>query len=140
MLSTPDDPAAVPWPAALDDAVRALLAHGTTVATNALLERRGAPVALVTTAGFARRDRDRPPGPPVALRPAPSTGPTPLVPRRGRLEVAGRLDATGGELEPVDPDAVPPMPAGTEAVAVCLLHADLDRRHERSVAARVARP
>ena len=56
-------------------------AHGTTVATNALLERRGAAVALVTTERPRRRHRDRPPGPAVALRPVRPTGREPLVPR-----------------------------------------------------------
>ena len=69
--STADDPGR-----ALRSAIAAsgaetptLLAHGTTVATNALLQARGGRVALVTTARLRRRDRDRPPGPPVALRP-----------------------------------------------------------------------
>jgi len=55
----------------------------------------------------------------------------PLVPRSRRLEVRGRLDATGRELQPVDADAVPPLPEGTDAVAICLLHAD-SRRKSRS--------
>ena len=129
--STPDDPGA-----AVRTGVAALgpapdtLAHGTTVATNALLEGRGAPVALVTTAGFAdvieiaRQDRpslydpfvDRPP---------------PLVPRALRLEVGGRLGPDGAEIEALGP--VPEVPDGVEAVAVVLVHADLDPTHERAV-------
>ncbi|HEX2701161.1 MAG TPA: hydantoinase/oxoprolinase family protein [Acidimicrobiales bacterium] len=139
VLSTPADPAeAVAGGLAAVGAGSAappeLLAHGTTVATNALLEGTGACVALVTTRGLAdvieiaRQDRpslydpwaDRPPA---------------LVPRELRLEAGGRLGADGVELEPVDPGAVPAVPAEVAVVAVCLLHADLDGRHEREVAA-----
>jgi N-methylhydantoinase A/oxoprolinase/acetone carboxylase beta subunit len=71
-----------------------VLAHGTTVATNALLERRGARVALVTNAGFADvieiARQDRP-----SLYDQTVVRPVPLVPRELRLEVAGRLAADG---------------------------------------------
>ena len=77
-----------------------LLAHGTTVATNALLQRRGAVVALVTNRGFADvieiARQDRP-----SLYDQWADRPEPLVPRHLRLEVGGRLDATGTEIEPV---------------------------------------
>ena len=90
--------------------------------TNALLERRGATVALVTTAGFADvieiARQDRP-----SLYDVWADRPEPLVPRHLRLEVGGRLDAAGREIEPVG--AAPDVPEGVEAVAVCLLHADL---------------
>ena len=59
--------------------------------------------------------------------------PAPLVPRRWRLGVAGRLAADGTELEALGP--VPAVPAGAGAVAVCLLHADLAPAHEEAVAA-----
>ncbi len=110
-----------------------LLAHGTTVATNALLERRGAPVALVTTEGFAdvieiaRQDRPSLYDPGIVR-------PEPLVPRRWRYEVGGRLGADGAEVEPLDRAMVPQIDAEVAAVAVCLLHADLDPGHERAVA------
>jgi len=134
VLSTPDDPAravaaGIPGPPAL-------LAHGTTVATNALLERRGAVVALVTNRGFADvieiARQDRP-----SLYDPWDDRPVPLVPRHLRLEVGGRLDATGAEIEPVPEDAPPPVPAGVEAVAVCLLHSDLNPAHEATVAERL---
>ncbi|MGH8976158.1 MAG: hydantoinase/oxoprolinase family protein, partial [Acidimicrobiia bacterium] len=135
MLSTPSDPGQ-----ALRDGVGQLagsgaalelLAHGTTVATNTLLQRRGATVALVTNAGFADvieiARQDRP-----SLYDAFADRPAPLVPRALRLEVTGRLDAAGAEIEPLG--EVPDVPAGVEAVAVCLLHADLNPAHEEAVA------
>ena len=136
VLSTPDDPSR-----AVGDGLEALggggrpslLAHGTTVATNALLERRGARVALVTTAGFADvieiARQDRP-----SLYDIEADRPEPLVPRDLRLEAGGRRDATGAELEPLDPSSVPAVPDGVKSVAVCLVHADLDPSHEKAVA------
>ena len=142
VLSTPVDPSR-----AVADGVGALaggkrpdlLAHGTTVATNALLERRGAPVAIVTNRGLADvieiARQDRP-----SLYDLWADRPEPLVPRRLRFEVGGRLDAAGRELEPVDPEQVAALPlAGVEVVAICLLHADLNATHERAVAAALAR-
>jgi N-methylhydantoinase A/oxoprolinase/acetone carboxylase beta subunit len=89
-------------------------------------------VALVTTAGFADvieiARQDRP-----SLYDIWADRPEPLVPRHLRLEVTGRLDAAGAEIEPLG--AVPDIPPGVEAVAVSLLHADLDPAHERRVAA-----
>jgi N-methylhydantoinase A/oxoprolinase/acetone carboxylase beta subunit len=128
--STPRDPAQ-----AVIDACRDLeadvLAHGTTVATNALLERRLGRVALVTTTGFADvieiARQARP-----SLYDAHVDRPRPLVPRELRFEVGGRLDARGHELEPFD-GTVPDV-GRVDAVAVCLLHADLDASHERAVA------
>ena len=67
-----------------------VLAHGTTVATNALLERRGGRVALVATPRVRRRDRDRPPAPAVALRPVRRPAP---APRRARRPARGRRPA-----------------------------------------------
>lgn len=108
-----------------------LLAHGTTIATNALLERRGAAVALVTTQGLADvieiARQDRP-----SLYDQLASRPEPLVPRRWRYEVAERLAADGTELASVG--EVPALEEGVEAVAVCLLHADINPQHERSVA------
>ncbi len=133
VLSTPQAPAE-----ALRDGIAALrarrvalLAHGTTVATNALLEGQLATTALVTTAGFAdvieiaRQDRPR-------LYDHHADRPVPLVDRAHRLEVEERLAADGSELEPVGD--LPEVPEATVAVAVCLLHADLDPAHEVEVA------
>ena len=140
--STPDDPgravragvgALAGADAGADDGRPAVLAHGTTVATNALLERRGARVALVTNRGLGdvieigRQDR------PSLYDPF-ADRPDPVVARADRHEVAGRLAADGSEIEPIDPDESAALDlAGVEAVAVCLLHADLDPVHERAV-------
>ena len=136
LLSTPDDPSAAVADGLAELGDRpSLLAHGTTVATNALLERRGASVALIATTGFADIIE-------IARQVRPSLydqfadRPEPLVPRARRLEVSGRLDGRGQELEP--PGPLPLIPAGVDAVAVCLLHADLSADHERDVASLLA--
>jgi N-methylhydantoinase A/oxoprolinase/acetone carboxylase beta subunit len=109
-----------------------VLAHGTTVATNALLERRGGRVALITTEGH----RD---GIEIARQTRPSLydiwadRPEPLVPRALRFEVPGRLDASGKEVAPVG--VMPDLPSDLDAVAVTLLHADRNPQQERAVAA-----
>ncbi len=135
VASTPDDPAR-----AVERAIDAIegrsrvevLAHGTTVATNALLERRGATVALVATEGFADEIE-------IARQARPSLydpfidRPAPLVPRSLRFGVSGRLDGRGNEIESFD-GCVPAIPDAVDAIAVCLLHADLDATHERAVA------
>ncbi|MGZ8751564.1 MAG: hydantoinase/oxoprolinase family protein [Acidimicrobiia bacterium] len=113
-----------------------VLAHGTTVATNALLERRGGRVALVATRGFvdeieiARQHR------PSLYDPF-ADRPTPLVAREDRYEVGGRLDGAGRVLAPLDPDELPSIAPEVDAVAVCLLHADLDPAHEQAVGRRL---
>ncbi len=130
VLSTPTDPSEAVT-TGVSRFAPDVLAHGTTVATNALLERQGARVALVTNAGFADlieiARQDRP-----ALYDPTARRPAPLVPRELRLEVAGRLGPDGEELAPLGP--VPQVPDGVEAVAVCLLHSDLDPSHEQAVA------
>src|SRR5690606_10595084 len=115
-----------------------MLAHGMTVATNALLERRGAKVALVTNEGFADlieiARQDRP-----SLYDQRVDRPAPLVPRPWRYEVRGRLAADGSELVPLDPDSLPPLDPEVEAVAVCLLHSDRNPAHEIAVRDELAR-
>jgi N-methylhydantoinase A/oxoprolinase/acetone carboxylase beta subunit len=139
VLSTPDDPVRAMREAIADakspgvSARPQLLAHGTTVATNALLERRVAAVALVTTEGLAdvieigRQDRP-------SLYDQLASRPEPLVPRGWRYEVAGRLAADGSVLAPVDAGRLPAIAPIVEAVAVCLLHADIEPAQERVVA------
>lgn len=114
------------------------LAHGTTVATNAVLERKGATVTLVTNAGFADvieiARQDRP-----SLYDHWVDRPEPLVERDHRIEVRGRLAADGTELEALSLDDLGELPEDTEAVAVCLLHSDLNPAHEAAVAAELER-
>jgi N-methylhydantoinase A len=109
--------------------------HGTTLATNAIIERKGARTAMLVTRGF--RDavemafENRFEQYDVFL-----DKPAPLVPRELRLEVPERLDARGKVLVPLDEAAVALHAAslaatGVEALAVCFMHAYLDARHER---------
>ena len=131
--SSPADPSAAVALAAEGLGGASALAHGTTVATNALLERRLATVALVANDGFAdlieiaRQDR------PSLYDPFVDR-PEPLVPRALRFEVPGRLAADGSELTPCDASALPGLLDDVEAVAICLLHSDLNGEHERAVA------
>ncbi len=110
------------------------IAHGTTVATNALLERKGARTGLLTTAGFRDvlelRDGSRRT---VLGRQAAFD---PLVPRHWRREVMERLDASGEVLEPLREDEVKAAgealrEQGVETLAIAFLHADRNGIHER---------
>jgi N-methylhydantoinase A len=118
----------------VDPARVGAVAHGTTVATNALLERRGARTALVTTEGF--RDvieiarQTRPSLYDLTRRP-----PEPLVPRDLRITVRERVDPAG-EAAPLDEAGVRAAVeelrrADVESVAVCFLFSFLDPAHER---------
>ena len=115
------------------------IAHGTTVSTNALLQGRGGPVAMVTTSGFrdtieiGRTRRMLP-----SVYDPSFVRPPPLVPRPLRFEVAERMLGDGSTLTPLDEDAVVAAARQIEgharAVAVCFLHSWLDPRHERRAA------
>ncbi len=131
------------------DAIRAVLedadigpadvevfAHGMTVATNALLEGRGARTVLVATGGFTdlveigRQDR-------ASLYRLEAAQPPPLVPPERRIGAAGR-NGPNGELEPLRDEETTRITravesAGAESVAVCLLHADRHPAHERKI-------
>ena len=104
-------------------------AHGTTVATNALLERRGAVTAFVGNEGFEHllhtRRQTR-----AHLYRLCAPQPEPLVPLERCLGVPGRL-GPDGELVPLG--EAPPLPDGVEAVAVCLLFSFRDPSHELEV-------
>src|SRR5579872_440770 len=125
--------------AGLDPAEIGFMAHGTTVVINAITERTGARTGLITTAGF--RDSleiargNRPDFFNLDYR-----KPPPFVPRRLRREVPGRLTQHGDERAPLDLAGLPQIvrdfqAAGVEAVAVCLLNAYADPRHERELVA-----
>jgi N-methylhydantoinase A len=145
--STPDDPSRAVLEGlatVLGEAATEALAvvHGSTVATNALLEGKVARVALLTNAGFedllaiGRQDR------PDLYDPSVSP-PEPLVPADLRLGVPGRLGPGGEEWQALDLDAVGAAvaragAAGVTRFAVCLLHSYADPRHEEAVAAVVA--
>ncbi|WP_432826515.1 hydantoinase/oxoprolinase family protein [Dactylosporangium sp. CA-092794] len=112
--------------------------HGSTVGINAIIQRRGARVALVTTEGF--RDvlhigrQTRPALYDLTLDRLP-----PLVPRRHRFEVRERVMYDGSVRTPLDPQAIAGLARdlraeGVEAVAICLLHSYAEPRHERELA------
>lgn len=113
--------------------------HACTVATNAILEGKGAKTGLITTAGFRdvlelRRIRV-----PRLYDPLYRKPPV-LVPRALRLEVAERLDFAGRVIEPLDEESVVRAidrlaEEGVAAVAVCLLHSYANPAHERRIGA-----
>jgi N-methylhydantoinase A len=105
-------------------------AHGTTVATNALLERKGARTAFVTNGGFEHLLHLRRQTRAQLYRPC-VDWPEPLVPLDRCHGVRGRLTPEG-EVEPLDLATLPEVDG--EAVAVCLLHSYRDSKHERAVA------
>lgn len=117
------------------------LIHGTTVATNAILERRGARTGLVTTEGFrdlleiGRIRLSR-------LYDMDQQRPVPLVRRRWRFEVEERLDHQGNVLRPLDPRSIDRvidamLAEDLESLAICLVHAYASPVHERAVAAAI---
>src|SRR5918996_4618671 len=112
-----------------------LIIHGTTLATNAIIERKGAKTALIVTEGF--RDSIE-----IAFEHRFEQydifmqKPPPLVPREWRFGVPERMDGRGNVLIPLDEAAVRALAprlkaAGIEAIAVGYMHAYLDGKHER---------
>ena len=113
------------------------LLHGTTVASNAILEHKGAKTGLITTRGFRDvleiRNLRMP-----RLYDMSWTKPPPLVERRWRVEVDERVNAQGEIEKPLDEKSVERavkflMAEGGEAIAVCLLHSYLNPAHEERV-------
>ena len=151
VLTTPHDPVR----AVLDGARLALsraglaprdvgaVIHGTTLATNALIERRGATVGAIVTAGFrdileiaCERRYDQ-----YDLY---IEKPDTLVPRERVATVTERVSAAGQVLDPLDHDSVHRavdalVAAGVESIAVCLLHSYINPAHEQAVREAVER-
>jgi N-methylhydantoinase A len=123
----------------VDPATYSEVSHASTVATNTILEGKGARTALVTTAGFRdvlelRRIRVPRLYEPLYEKPAP------LVPRRHRYEVGERLDARGEVVQALDETQVRELAATLaqaqiESIAVSLLHSYVNPAHERRIAA-----
>jgi N-methylhydantoinase A len=116
-----------------------LIIHGTTLATNAVIERKGARTALITTEGFrdviAMGNESRYDQYDLNI-----VLPEPLVPRHLRLPVPERLDNTGKILRPLDEAAVLALipvlkQENVESIAVGLLHAFVNPIHERRIQA-----
>ncbi len=126
---------------ALDELER--IVHGTTLVANSIVERRGARTALITTTGFrdaveigreARYD----------LYDLQLERPEPLTPRSLRFEVAERIRADGSVLEPLTDDAATAIAktlrdTGVESVAIALINAYANPKHERMLAEVLAR-
>ncbi|MBC6463117.1 hydantoinase/oxoprolinase family protein [Actinomadura sp. HBU206391] len=151
-LTTPDEPTAgllrgisqVLAAAEVAPADVGRFVHATTLATNVILERRGVPVAFVTTRGFrsmlalgrrARVEEER-----FDLAFAPIEPPVPLT---RTFEVPERIAASGEVIEPLDEEAAERIAAdisagGAAAVAICLLHSHANPAHERRLAGLIA--
>ena len=136
LLSTPDNPARAVLQGLRELGVARGVAvvHGSTVATNAVLERKGARTALVTTKGFedvleiGRQNR-------VGLYDFMATRPEPLVPPEWRLGAAERVDSEGRALQPLSQADAAALAqriksGDIESVAVCFLFSFLNPAHE----------
>ncbi|MFN0060309.1 MAG: hydantoinase/oxoprolinase family protein [Planctomycetota bacterium] len=144
--STPDDPARVVLELLVDNGVAGRpgsIVHGSTVATNTLLERRGARTAFVTTRGFAdvieigRQDRSDI----YAMHPV---RPQPLVPAELRFEVDERIGAGGRVIVPLETDEIERVceclrNCGAESIAIGLLFAPEAPQHEQRLCAQIAK-
>lgn len=141
--STPEDPGRailagleeMSTRAPLDLAEAERVAHGTTVATNALIQRKGGRVTLVTTKGFrdlleiGRQVRPH-------MYDLQRDVPAPLVPEERRLEVAERISAGGRVVQPLEADEIARVveavrASGANACAICLLFAFESSQHEK---------
>ncbi len=150
MASTPQDPSLAflqvlhrclqEQQAAADDCIH--LVHGTTVATNTVIEGKGAKTALLITEGFrdvleiGRQIRPR-------LYDVFCDKPVPLIPRRRCFEIPERLDSQGQVLKPLDEKQLENVAQllkdqNIESIVVCLLHSYANPAHERRVARLVA--
>jgi N-methylhydantoinase A len=149
--STPDDPSTAVLSGLIDLRTRLDLpanvldrfAHGTTVATNALIERKGGRVAMITTAGFrdlveiGRQVRPK-------VYDLNADAPMPVVPRECRFEVAERVGPRGEVLrelldEEVDRVVAEVVAANVDSCAVCLLFSLINPRPEQHIGAALSK-
>ena len=149
VASSPDDPARAVitgferllGEAGVAAAELSTILHATTVATNAIIERKGCPTALLTTDGFrdvliiGRQKR-------YETHDLYMKKPPPLVPRRRTFEVAERVGPRGEVEIPVRPESLDAaidavIASGAESVAVSFLHAYANPAHEETAAARL---
>ena len=150
-LTTPADPSravldgcvALTREAGLGLADVEAIVHGTTLVTNAVIERKGVPTAMLVTRGFrdlldiAEERR-------YDLFDLTIRYPQPVVPRRLRCEVSGRLRYDGSEIEPLGLDGVDAFldeaiaDHAVQAVAICFLHSYANSSHESEAACHVA--
>lgn len=150
VLTTPDEPGrdigtglARLKAEGLDPAAISRFVHGTTVGVNTIIQRRGAKLALFTTAGFTdmlELARLRMPNPYSLF----CERPAPLVPREHVFPIAERMSAAGESLDVPQEDDVAQAVAkaraiGAEVIVISFLHAWRAPHHERAVAAMVAR-
>ncbi|MEW9921662.1 hydantoinase/oxoprolinase family protein [Marimonas sp. MJW-29] len=129
-----DGIAQVTQEAGIEPAEIDIVIHGTTLATNALIERRGARTAFVTTKGFRdvieMRTENR-----FAQYDLNIELPPPLIPREDRFPVGGRIDAQGRELAPLDEDALRAIARQNKAedfgaIAIGFIHSYMNGTHE----------
>lgn len=128
--------------AGIDMAAIAQVTHGSTVATNALIQRRGSATGLLTTRGFrdvvilGRADRNH------DIYNMRYHHPEPPIRRRMIREVSGRIGPDGAEIEPIDLDAAWAeveafLAQGVEGIVICLIHAYANPAHEEALAAMI---
>jgi N-methylhydantoinase A len=143
LLTTPEDPVAAVVQGTRELLVRAgggfpaRVVHGTTLVTNAIVERKGATTALLTTRGFRDVLEIRREGR-YDLYDLELEFPEPLAPRRLRFEAAERVDERGKVLEPLDEPALRGVlsraPREIASWAVCFLHGYANAAHEHRAA------
>ncbi len=144
VLSTPEDPSKAILHGLKELGIQSdMLVHGSTVATNALLEHKGAPIALVTTAGFedvieiGRQERSE-------LYNIQCERQTPLVAKAQRFGITERLNSNGRVITPLKKSELSALAkklkaSKTKAVAICLLNSYASERHESEVATALAK-
>jgi len=145
VATTPDEPARGVLGSinGLVDDISAIesFAHGTTLGLNAILQRSGAPVGVITNAGFSDLLEIARAAIPVShMYNFSFARPEPLVPRRHRRGVPGRLDAQGDEVVPLDAALLIAAAqeliedSGLASIAICFLHSYTNPMHERQAA------